>query len=124
MRAAVQCLKRQAPPSLGSAFRVGFVTSALNPKIALFYGSVFATALPAQPPATLVLAAVALVYANSWLWHGSLAFVLSRPAVQRAYMAHFKLLTRVSAGLVGLFGIRLLLAAYREATARGAQGSV
>lgn len=32
-----------------AAFRAGFVTSALNPKIALFYGSVFATALPAQP---------------------------------------------------------------------------
>ena len=29
--------------SEAAAFRVGFVTSALNPKIALFYGSVFAT---------------------------------------------------------------------------------
>ena len=41
-----------APPSDGlasaAAFRVGFLTSALNPKIALFYGSVFATALPAS----------------------------------------------------------------------------
>lgn len=45
-----------------AAFRAGFVTSALNPKIALFYGSVFATALPAQPSAWLVAAAVALVY--------------------------------------------------------------
>lgn len=100
--------------SASAAFRAGFVTSALNPKIALFYGSVFATALPAQPSVVLVATAVALVYANSWLWHGSLALVLSQPAIQRAYMANYKALTRLSAALVGAFGVRLLLAAYQE----------
>ena len=102
------------------AFRAGFVTSALNPKIALFYGSVFATALPANPPAEMVLAAVALVYANSWLWHGSLAFALSQPAIQRAYMKNTRLLTRLSATLVGAFGARMLVAAYLEGSGRGA----
>lgn len=105
---------------LGSraAFRAGFVTSALNPKIALFYGSVFATALPADPPAVLVLAAVALVYANSWVWHGGLALLLSRRGVQRAYLANFRALTRLSAGLVGLFAVRLLVTAVQEARSR------
>lgn len=44
------------PPAAGAAtlgpaaaLRVGLMTSALNRKIALFYGSVFATALPASP---------------------------------------------------------------------------
>ena len=37
-----------AVPTHAGALRVGFVTSALNPKIALFYGSVFATAFPAD----------------------------------------------------------------------------
>lgn len=106
--------------ALGSlaAFRAGFVTSALNPKIALFYGSVFATALPHEPAAGQVVAAVLLVYANSWLWHGSLAFLLSRPAVQQAYVAHFRGLTRISAALVGAFGLRLILVACQEARAR------
>ncbi len=52
----------QAPSASGAqvlgpaaAFRVGFITSALNPKIALFYGSVFATSLPANPSNTMVL---------------------------------------------------------------------
>lgn len=97
-----------------AAFRAGFVTSALNPKIALFYGSVFATALPAQPSAWLVAAAVALVYANSWLWHGALAFALSHPSIQRAYLANYRALTKVSAVVVGAFGARLLVSAYRE----------
>ena len=31
-----------------AAFRLGFITNLLNPKSALFFGSVFATALPAE----------------------------------------------------------------------------
>lgn len=103
-----------------AAFRAGFVTSALNPKIALFYGSVFATALPAQPSGWHVLAAVALVYANSWAWHGSLAFALSQPRVQGAYLRNYHLLTRCSALLVGGFGVRMLAVAIQEARARTA----
>lgn len=123
---AVGLLRSGGGPAAGAegvmrpvaAFRAGFVTSALNPKIALFYGSVFASALPAQPSAVHVLAAVALVYANSWVWHGGLALVLSRPAVQRAYLAHFRTLTRVSAALVGVFGVRLIASAIQEMRAR------
>lgn len=106
--------------SLGpaAAFRAGFSTSALNPKIALFYGSVFATSLPADPTALQVVAAVALVYANSWLWHGSLAIALSHARVQAAYLRHYQRLTKVSALLVGAFGVRLLVTAFQEARAR------
>jgi len=103
-----------------AAFRAGFSTSALNPKIALFYGSVFATSLPAQPSPWHVLAAVALVYANSWVWHGSLAFTLSQPRVQAVYLRNYQLLTKLSAMLVGAFGVRLLATAVQEARARSA----
>lgn len=100
--------------SASGAVRAGFVTSALNPKIALFYGSVFATALPADPPVAMVAAALCVVYANSWLWHGFLAFALSQPAIQRAYMKNTRRLTRLSAVLVGAFGARMLAATYLE----------
>lgn len=108
-----------APPAAAgpdgvAAFRVGFMTSALNPKIALFYGSVFATALPASPPAGLVAAAVGLVYANSVLWHGFLAWALSRPGVQQAYLRHHARWNRIAAALVGAFAARLLLSAWHE----------
>lgn len=103
-----------APPAIpgrAAAYRVGFLTSALNPKIALFYASVFATALPADPPLLLTGSAVALVFANSLVWHLSLAFVLSQPPVQRAYLRRQRVLNRVSGVLVSLFGARLLASA-------------
>lgn len=99
------------PTGDAAAFRVGFLTSALNPKIALFYGSVFATALPAHPSVQLTVAAVALVYANSVIWHASLAFALSHPGVQRAYLRQFALVNRVSGAMVGAFGAKLIAAA-------------
>jgi threonine efflux protein len=92
----------------GAAFRLGFLTSALNPKIALFYGSVFATSLPASPSPLLVASAVLLVFANSVVWHGSLALLLSRAGVQRAYLRHHRRLSRASAALVSFYGVRLI----------------
>jgi threonine efflux protein len=97
-----------------AAFRVGFVTSALNPKIALFYGSVFATALPAVPSVLHAASAVGLVYANSIVWHTGLALVLSHGAVQSAYLRHFATLNRVSSAVVGVFGTRLLAETIQE----------
>lgn len=107
-------------PVLGSsaAFRAGFLTSALNPKIALFYGSVFATALPASPSFLLAALAVLLVFANSVIWHGSLALLLSRPAVQKAYLRHVLALNRISGVLVGAYGAKLMASTISELRSR------
>lgn len=117
----------QAPAQGGSevlgrfgAFRVGFLTSALNPKIALFYGSVFATALPPAPSAAHVLSAVALVYFNSVVWHTFLAWGLSRSVIQQAYLRYYASFNRMAAALIGAFGVRLLVATAQEVRARGA----
>jgi threonine efflux protein len=98
----------------GAAFRAGFLTSMLNPKIALFYGSVFATALPAKPSAQLIVLAVALVFANSVVWHSSLALLLSRPGVQRAYLRYNQMFNRLSAVLIGGYGAKLIASASGE----------
>jgi threonine efflux protein len=104
--------------SRAAAFRVGFMTSALNPKIALFYGSVFATALPPSPSALHVASAVAVVYLNSVIWHGSLAIAFSQKAVQQAYLRNFARLTRVSGAVVGAFGLKLIVGTLQELRAR------
>lgn len=111
-----------AAPVLGAsaAFRTGFMTSALNPKIALFYGSVFATALPQDPSLLLVVLSVLLVFANSLVWHSSLALLLSRPVVQSAYLRSFQALNRISGVLVGAYGAKLIASAITEFRARSA----
>lgn len=100
-----------------AAFRLGFLTNIANPKSALFFGSVFATALPPEPSAVLLFAVIALVFANALCWHLFLALAFSHYRVQSAYARHHKWLSRIAAALVGAFGLRLLFASLREARA-------
>lgn len=90
------------------AFRLGFVTNILNPKSALFFGSVFATLLPAAPSAQLLAAAVGLVLFNAVVWHLFLALAFSHPRVMAAYARYRGLLNCFASLLVGAFGLRLL----------------
>lgn len=104
--------------SRAAAFRLGFLTNIMNPKSALFFGSVFATALPSAPTPTLLVLAVGLVVANSLAWHLFLALAFSHPRLQAAYARRRRLIGRTSAALVGAFGARLLHAAVAEWRAR------
>jgi threonine efflux protein len=107
-----------APLAPWAAFRLGFVTNILNPKTALFFGSVFATVLPQAPSASLLAAATTLVFFNALLWHSFLAMAFSHPQVQAAYTRQRGLLNRVAGALVGAIGLRLLVATANEARSR------
>ncbi len=105
-----------ASKALGAiaAFRMGFLTNIMNPKSALFFGSVFATSLPPEPSTALLLPAIALVVVNALCWHFFLALAFSQARVQAVYAAQRKGLARVAAVLVCAFGLRLLFASVRE----------
>lgn len=101
-----------------AAFRLGFITNILNPKTALFFGSVFATALPAQASLALVASAIALVYLNALAWHLFLAMAFSHPRVQAAYVRRMALFSKLAGALVGAFGAKLILATLQEFRAK------
>ncbi len=100
--------------SSAAAFRLGFFTNILNPKSALFFGSVFATALPARPSEALLLCAVSLVVLNAFCWHTFLALAFSSPRIQLAYARRRKAIGRTASVLVGALGVRLLGTAASE----------
>ena len=101
-----------------AAFRLGFLTNIMNPKSALFFGSVFATALPAQPTPLLLMLAVALVVFNAFVWHTFLALAFSHRRVQAQYARRRVAIGRTAGAVVGAFGVRLLYAAASEIRAR------
>ncbi len=103
------------------AFRLGFFTNITNPKSALFFGSVFATALPVEPSTSLLAAAIVLVFINALTWHTFLAIAFSHPLVQAGYDRQRKLLNRVAASIVGTYGLRLLVATANEVGTRRAE---
>jgi threonine efflux protein len=97
------------------AFRMGFLTNITNPKSALFFGSVFATALPHDSGAMVWTGAVTLVVFNALVWHFFLALAFSHPRVQAGYARQRRLLNRIAGAVVGAIGVHLLLNSALEA---------
>jgi threonine efflux protein len=95
-------------PSAFAAFRLGFITNILNPKAALFFGSIFATALPTKPATGLLMAVIGLIFINALAWHLLLAFAFSHPLMQDRYMQWRRPIGLLTSVILGLFGLRLI----------------
>jgi threonine efflux protein len=101
-----------------AAFRLGFITNLTNPKSVLFFSSVLATGLPAEPSPLLLALAVILVTINAFVWHTFLALAFSHRRIQEAYARSRRAIGRTAGILLGAFGMRLLIVAADQFRAR------
>src|SRR5215468_915200 len=106
---------RGSSVSSWAAFRRGFLTNITNPKVALFFGSMFATSFPAAPSPILQASAVAMVVLNALCWHTLLAYLFSRERVRAAYSRTRRVANRIASVTMGTLGLNLLVASLREA---------
>lgn len=104
--------------SRAAAFRTGLITNVFNPKTALFFGSVFATALPPSPGVGMLAGAVLLCWFNAVVWHVFLALAFSHGRIQSVYQRWRGVLNRSAGALVGGFGLRLLAVTLQELRAK------
>jgi len=93
--------------------RRAFVTALLsylaNPKVVVFFGSVFIALLPAHAPGWVWAATVAIITANEAAWYTTLALSFSAAPMRRAY-GRIKLgLDRTVAGVLAALGLKLVL---------------
>lgn len=81
-----------------------------NPKIMVFFGSIFLSLLPQHLPAWMDAAVLTIVGLNEFTWFALLALLFSSDSA-RAFYRRIKLwLDRVMGGVLGLLGVRLALA--------------
>ena len=74
-----------ARDGIARAVLTGAWLSLGNPKIIIFFSSIFVALLPHDAPVWVRLVAVAIVGAQEITWYTTVAFVFSRPRVQAAY---------------------------------------
>ena len=95
--------------SLPRALRLGVLTQLANPKVAVFFGSIFAAVLPADPGPSMVAASFAIVCADEFVWYALLALLFSRPGVRRAYARAKTPLDRACALVLAAIALGLLI---------------
>ena len=116
---AVQLWRHARDPlpeiALGGALRPtgwqGFLRALLlqlsNPKIMVFFGSIFLSLLPAQSPGWLDGAALAIVAVNEFTWFALLALLFSGESARAFYRRVKVWLDRLMGGVLGLLGLKL-----------------
>lgn len=91
----------------------GFVRALLlqlsNPKIMVFFGSIFLSVLPHDMPSWMNGTVLALVAFNEFTWFAILALVFSGGTARAFYRRAKFWLDRVMGGALGLLGLRLAL---------------
>ena len=90
------------------AVRLGILTQIANPKVAVFFGSIFVAILPPEPGAAMLAAVFAIVCLNEFTWYALVALVLSRPVIRRRYARAKVAIDRAAAAILAALGIGLI----------------
>lgn len=91
-------------------FGLGVATMMSNPKPAVQYGVIFAAMLPSSPSLVLVLAVPPCVFVLEVTWYLIVACALSTARLRGAYLQGKATIDRFAGAILGLLGIRLLIA--------------
>jgi threonine/homoserine/homoserine lactone efflux protein len=90
------------------AFMKGLLLGLSNPKVVVFFGTVFTTAFVPSTPTPVKWAALAVVLCNESIWYGSLALCFGSSLVQRRYRRVKASLERIFGALLTAFGAKLV----------------
>ena len=99
---------------LSNPFLKGFLTQISNPKVAVFFGSIFIAMLPSEVPLWMTLALIFIVSFNEVWWYSVVALFFGAGPVRSFYLRAKAWIDRITALFLGALGLRLLWSA-REA---------
>ncbi len=91
-----------------AAFRRGFLTNMTNPKVAVFFASVFASVYGPGMPEWTNLVVLGVVALDEVVWYSLVALAFSSRPAQAAYGRAKRWIDRAFGAFLALFGLRLL----------------
>jgi threonine/homoserine/homoserine lactone efflux protein len=90
------------------AFRAALWIQLSNPKVAIFFGSIFVAVLPPDLPLWAQVVILLIVFVDECLWYAAVALVLSGSHARNGYVRFKTAIERGTACFLGLIGLRLL----------------
>jgi threonine/homoserine/homoserine lactone efflux protein len=96
----------------GNPFWRGFLVQIGNPKVMVFFGSIFIAMLPENPPLWMLFALLALVAFNEVLWYCIVAMFFGAGPVRAVYLKAKAWIDRITGLFLGAVGVRLLWGAF------------
>jgi RhtB (resistance to homoserine/threonine) family protein len=99
-----------AEPAKGGAlalFLRALVLQMSNPKVMVFFGSIFVALLPPEAPAWVFWTALAIVFVNEFCWYAALSLLFSTRGARLVFDRWRVWIDRVTGGFLTLLGIRL-----------------
>ncbi len=94
--------------NFGAAFRLGFLTQIANPKVIIFFGSIFVALLPAQPPLWVMVVTLLIVFTNETSWYAIVSCLFSAKRPRGAYLRAKPWIDRTMGGLLAIIGGKLI----------------
>jgi threonine/homoserine/homoserine lactone efflux protein len=96
----------------GSGLRLflrALVLQLSNPKVMVFFGSIFVALLPPEAPHWVFLAALGIVFVNEFLWYAALSLLFSTRGARLVFDRWRVWIDRATGGFLTLLGLRLAL---------------
>mgnify|MGYP003411797181 CR=1 FL=1 len=97
-----------------AACKTALLAVVANPKVVVFFGAIFVSVLPADPPLWMLGAILAIVLINEMGWYTIVALLFSADRPRAAYMGVKPAVDRMMAVVLGALGARLIWDARSE----------
>lgn len=110
-RVPVQFSEGNGEPTRRNPFLLGFLTQISNPRVAVFFGSIFVAMLPQQVPGWMVVALVAIVTSNELLWYTLVALCFGSTPARRFYLGARTWIDRITGLFLAALSLRILMRA-------------
>lgn len=91
------------------SFLLGLGTQVSNPKTAVVYASIFASLLPRELPAPVMVGLPLLIFAIETGWYSIVALALSAPSPRATYLRSKSKLDCIAGGVMAALGIKLIV---------------
>ena len=88
---------------------MGFLTNVLNPKVTLFFLSLFTLVISNSTPNIIILTISLIMIITALIWFIVVSIFFTHPKIQKGFLKYEKVINRTLGGFLIFLGIKIAL---------------